>query len=355
VNGIIGFQNLAPGLYQVATSDEIKEIPAAATLREDDHFWLESKNKKVGDEWVSTAVMCHTGTAGLLIQANAIGAHAHSTVVELDRNRVRVIARGYHLRRDGLLEVIEKSKEYDLAAELFKGALKEVKSTTPSGDQSTALARTATEETALALANTLPPRVKAKVMERRMEVQTHREALCRTKAENMVLRYFIAQAGGVLKLKPGFGEKTVELTQHVLTRKLETAEVQSAAEDLFGKPRSTEQSEAVQGEVVEPEAEETGVLAEEGADASEAEAAAEDGGPDSPEPEPEADNPPTIEAARAECDRLWTAARAEQKLGHIESMPPKAPKDASVEDLLEWCERCRAFIGKEAPAKGGAE
>ncbi|MBN1249523.1 MAG: hypothetical protein JXC32_17810 [Anaerolineae bacterium] len=272
---MIGFQSLEPGLYQVATPAEMQVITAKVTLREDDHFWTESKRKKQGGEWISIPTNCHTSTTGLLVQSAAIGAHVHSKVVELDRNRVRVVARGYWLRQDGLLEVVEKSKEYDLNAELFKAALKEARSKgAPSQEQTTALVKVATEETALALVNTLPVLTKAKVMEARMEVQTHREALCRTKAENMCHRYFIAQAGGVLKQKPGFGSITIELQRPMLAKKLDGAAVQEATESLFGGPAPTTTPVQIPEE---PEGEEQQIIDAEVTDKTETEAAAESG------------------------------------------------------------------------------
>ncbi len=297
-DSIIGFHDLEPGLYQVAMPDEIKAVPAPVTLREADHFWVETKAEKRGDEWVSVPVMLHTGTPGLLLQANAIGVHVHSAVVELDRDRVRVVARGYWMRSDGMLEVVERSKEYDLNAELMKAALKEARAAkgTPSEQQTAAIVRVPTEESALALVNTLPVYTKAKVMEKRLEVQGHREALCRTKAENQILRYFIAQAGGVLKVKPGAGEVKVAFTRYVLMRKLDSTQVRSAADALYGKQPAREPAAA---EVVPPPMEDAETVAGEGADQSETDAAAqghaEEGDPwadrEEVKPTPEAPRP----------------------------------------------------------------
>jgi hypothetical protein len=293
MSDIISFANLAPGLYQIASPDEIKTISAEVVLREADHFWLESKNRKKGkddsgkDIWESVPINLHTGTAGLLIQAEHIGARAVSRVVELDRQRIRVIATGWCLGSDGLLEVIEKSKEYDMAAELMKAALKETNRVTdgkPDAAQSTALVKTATEESALALVAALPSWSKAKIMEGRLEVQTHREALCRTKSENMALRVFVQKRGGILKAKPGIGEIRITLAKHVLMRKLDSGAVRQATEALYGPtpPQPTNPNPAAEPD--EPGTEEAEIIEAEVTDASESEAPAEDGFPtDEPE------------------------------------------------------------------------
>jgi len=299
---IISFANLGPGIYQVAAPDEIKAHTATVTLREDEHFWLERKNEKSGkdeagkDLWVEVPRMLHTSTAGLLLQAEHIGARVVSRVVELDRQRIRVIATGWCLGADGLLEVIEKSKEYDLAAELMKAALKETKRVTsnrPDEKQSTALVKTATEETALALVAALPSYSKAKIMEARLEVQTHREALCRTKSENQVLRYFIQKRGGALKAKPGAGEVKVELTRYALVRKLNSDAVASAREALYGAPAQPRNAEPGL-EPEEPPVEDGEVIDVEATDVSEGDAPAEDGFP-TDEGEPEHAAPATQE------------------------------------------------------------
>jgi len=307
---IIGFHDLEPGLYQVAMPDEVKAVPAPVTLRELDHFWQETKAEKRGEDWHQTVVMLHTGTPGLLLQANAIGAHVHSAVVELDRDRVRVVARGYWMRSDGMLEVIERSKEYDLNAELMKAALKEARAAkgTPSEQQTAAIVRIATEESALALVNTLPVYTKAKVMEKRLEVQGHREALCRTKAENQILRYFIAQAGGILKAKPGVGEVKVTFTRHMLMRKLDSTEVRSAADALYGKQPSGQPSPLVpEGQVPAPPMEDTETVAGEGADQSESDAAAEGQAEEEASPPP-----PSAESAQPKADKPKLTAKQQK-------------------------------------------
>ena len=286
---VVGFSDLAPGLYQVAIPDEIKTIPAPVALREAEHYWVETKREQQAGQWSSVPKGLHVNTAGLLLQAEAIGAHAHSRVMEMDRSRVHVVAWGYWLRCDGTLEVIEKSKEYDMAAETMKAALKEVRGrdNAPSEQQTTALVKVATEDAALALVGTLPDKVKARVMEARLEVQGHREALCRTKAENQILRYFVQKAGGVVKRPIGQGDVKIELRRTMLMRKLESAEVRAAVDSLYGAPEMTRaeglaKTEQILRETFEgadgPVIEDAEILSEEGADASEAEAPAGDGG-----------------------------------------------------------------------------
>lgn len=73
------------------------------------------------------------------------------------------------------------------------------------------------------------------------------------------------------------------------------------------------------------------------------------------ESEPKAaESLPTLEEAKAECERLWGLAHQEHQAKRIEQMPPKAPKGATVEQLMEWCEQCRSFIGEKATAGAGA-
>jgi len=320
---IVSFADLAPGFYQIASPQDIHNIECEVTLREADHFWGEIKNiNEGGGQWVKRTVALHTSTPGLLIQAEALGVHAVSRITEMDRQRVHVVARGFRIGPDGLLEVIERSKEYDLAAELMKAALKEVQRTkgTPAEPQTTALVKTATEETALALVSTLPPTTKAAVMQARLEVQTHREALCRTKAENQVLRYFVAKAGGVLKAKPGIGQIKVVLIRNVLIRRLDAASARAAAESIFGpaesvtttRPQTPPQAEAeqppddlenghvVEGEVIHDQPEET-----EPPEEAEAPPEAEEPAPGDA-PDEALDGPMTAETR----ERLVTAARA---------------------------------------------
>lgn len=322
--GLVAFRDLDPGLYQVTSPDLMQTIEATVTLREDDHYWAESKSEKQDDRWIRRVVALHVNTAGLLIQAEAMGVHAVSQVVELDRNRVRVIARGYHLRADGMLEVVEKSKEYDLAAELFKAALKEVRvqQGAPAAAQSTALVQTATEETALALVGTLPPQTKARVMEARMEVQAHRESLCRTKAENQALRYFIAKGGGILRAKPGVGEKQVTLLRHMIARELAPGAARAAAETIFGRPEPAQpepaRPEPAQPKPAQPEpvtappdhVENENIINEEAAgeaaeepEPPEPEEEAASGEPE-PEPEPENDGPHCDDCGKALSDKV---------------------------------------------------
>jgi hypothetical protein len=277
----------------VATPDEIEVKDRPVVLREPDHFWLESKNRKQGEDWISTPIMRHTSTPGLLIQANAIGAHAHSRVVILDRQCVRVVAWGYQIHASGMLEVIEKSKEYDLSVELMKAALKKVRATkgTLPESQTTALVKTATEETALALVGTLPPYMKAEVMEARLEVQSHREALCRSKAENMILRVFIAKAGGVLKREPGFGEIKLTLQEAMLKKRLSAEDVKAATDSLYGAPAGPAEVTPQPVAAEEPPEENAHIVGEEEADRGEQDAAAEDAADAPPETGPDPDRP----------------------------------------------------------------
>lgn len=79
---------------------------------------------------------------------------------------------------------------------------------------------------------------------------------------------------------------------------------------------------------------------------------------DDPDATPEAEGspvPPTLEEVKAECERLWGAAKRAQAAGQIEEMPPRPPQDDSVEKLLAWCEKCRGFLGPLAGVKGGAK
>jgi len=308
MSDVVGFADLPPGLYQIASPDEIRTEPVTVSLREADHYWVESRREQRGGQWVTVAKALHVNTTGLLLQAEAMGAHAHSRVVEIDRSRVRVVASGYWLRRDGTLEVVERSKEYDMAAETMKAALKEVRSrqNEPSGEQTAALVKVATEEAALALVGTLPDAVKARVMEARLEVQSHREALCRTKAENQVLRYFIQRCGGVLKRPPGQGDVEVALPRHMLIRKLDSAQVRSAVDSVYGPPAPPPS----EPEPEEPVIENGQILGEEAADAAETEAVASDGEGDpwddgaSPEGEqvPEEPQGAKPEPAQVRCD-----------------------------------------------------
>ena len=311
MSSIISFAGLVPGIYQIATPDEIYSRTETVTLREEEHFWLEVKSQKRGDDWEKVGVALHTSTPGLLRQAEAIGARAVSAVVELDRQRIRVVARGWCLGSDGVLEVVEKSKEYDLAAELMKAALKEVRGRENKPDekareqQTTALVKTATEETALALVATLPPAVKARVMEARLEVQTHREALCRTKSENMVLRYFIQKRGGVLRAKPGIGEITVSLIHYMMIRKPSSEQVRQATDSLYGPP--TRAPEPVAAAPEEPEVEERGIIDGEIVDASETDVAAEDPPAEMPAPQAAGDQLPLDDQGdQVVCDECGT-------------------------------------------------
>jgi hypothetical protein len=230
------FSDLTPGLYQVATPDEVEVRTTEIVLIEDQHFWKDSKTQKL-----------QVNTVGLRLQAEYAGCHVRSGITTISQNYCLAEAVGYRLRADGMLEVYGRKKEYDMSRELMLAALKKVprpnqddQSKRPTEEQSKALAVRTTEETALALVSTLPAWAKIDVMQARLEVQGHRLALCETKAENQVLRYFIAKAGGVLSLpKAGFGKVTVRLVRVSLKVRIEPGDARQLAEQLFGPPRAT--------------------------------------------------------------------------------------------------------------------
>ena len=236
---ISSFSDLEPGIYQIASPEDIKTDPVRVTLREEDHYWAEGKNINKGTrndpDWHKQITMLHVNSDGLLVQANAIGAYVVSRIAEMDNGYIHVFAKGWHLNMDGILEVVQKSKEYNAATELMKAALKEVPRDNLKQEQTLAIVKSATEGTALALVEQLPATTKARVMGARLEVETHREALCRTKAENQVLKYFVKRAGGVMKRLPGKGEITIEFTRSMLMRKLDPGEVRKATDSLFGQ------------------------------------------------------------------------------------------------------------------------
>ncbi len=346
---IIGFAGLAPGIYQVASPDDVKTVPAPVSLREAEHYWAEVRNEKQGDSWTRKIAALHTSTDGLLLQAEAIGAYVASKVVEIDRGRVRVIATGWHLGPEGLLEVVEKSKEYDMAVELQKAALKEVRaargSNGPSDQQSAAIVKSASEDAALALVSTLPATTKAKVMEARLEVQSHREALCRTKAENQVLRYFVKRAGGVIKRPPGQGDISVELRRSFIVRQLSSGQVKDLADSLYGgTPRPAGPTPEIPDEEPE-EIEEAQVVAEESADRAEQAVRAEDGGAQAEESPWDRDEvestaaatPPTRDDARARWSHLWGLARTAVEQKKLAQAPAPISGNATVEQIVDRC------------------
>jgi hypothetical protein len=299
-----GFSDLPPGLYQVATPDEIEIQETTVILREDEHFWKDKKSHKdANDKWVEEVVGLNTNTSGLLIQAEAIGARSIPRIAQQDRYYCRAEAQGYRIHPDGFLEVYLSNKEYDLVAEMMKAALKLM----PRGSQqqatptTTALLKPQTEETALALVGTLPAGQQVQVMQARMEVQGHRLGLCETKAANRVLRHFVAAAGGVLKAKPGVGEVKIILRKAILKRRLDPDAVKAATENLYGPPARVVQGVVV-GRQEEPAEEDAHIVAEERTDAAEADAPAEDAA-DTPPPDqgwdPGAETPAEPEPAPA--------------------------------------------------------
>jgi hypothetical protein len=256
---MLDFSNLEPGIYQVASPDEVQALEAAVTLREGEHFWpiKERKPKPGTDQWEDVIVGLQCNTAGLSLQAEMLGVRIVPRIADQTSRYVLAEATAFRLDSAGILTVYRRSKEYDMAAELFRAALKKIPRATraapgqkPTEEQTTALATIVSEETALALVKTLPGGVQAEVLLARMEVQDHRLGLCQTKAENQVKREFIRRCGGVLKADPGFKEMTVKLQRVVLLRKVTAEQAAAAAEALFGGARR------VKAEVIEPAAEE---------------------------------------------------------------------------------------------------
>ena len=352
---IISWADLPPGVYQVGSPKDIETIPAPVSLRELDHYWEDVKNSKRGDEWVKTVTL-RINSEGILLQANAIGSRAVSRVEEIDRQRVRVIAKGWCLDADGILTVIEKSKEYDMAAELMSAALKKVRAnrgSAPSEEQSVALVKSASEDAALALVSTLPAIVKAEVMEARLEVQKHREALCRTKAENQCHLVFIRRAGGITKRPQGKGDVTLQFQRSRLMRLLDSDQVKRIADSLYGPDPSA--SSAQKQEPEEPEQPDAQVLEAEIVD-SNGNGAADEGGPqkgeaaDAPGPwddekaDPAPAPMPTREEALAEVTRLWRLSDKAVQAGKLAMMPPTVKQNAEVGTLVDWCTSVRESL-----------
>jgi len=260
VGSILDYSNLEPGVYQVASPDEVRVMEAEITLREGEHFWpVKERKQNAQGAWgdVITGLQCNT--AGLSLQAEMLGVRIVPRIAEQNAQYVLAEATGFRLDTAGMLTVYRRSKEYDMAAELFRAALKKIPKATkaapeqkPTQEQTTALATIVTEESALALVKSLPGGVQAEVLLARMEVQDHRLGLCQTKAENQVKREFIRRCGGVLKAEPGFKEMTVKLQCVVLVRKVTQEQAAAAASALFGGARR------VRAEVIEPGAEGAG-------------------------------------------------------------------------------------------------
>jgi len=251
--GMADFHALEPGLYQVALPDDIKVVKSRAILREDDHFWVDRKwDPKSRIETITL----RTNTDGLLVQAEALGVHVTTRIVELSQRYCRAEAVGYRLRSDGLLEVTRSAKEYDMLVELQKAALDKVVKRDQQGNQSVApestqaLARISTEQGALALVQTLPPVVQAGILKARLEVQSHRLGLCETKAANRVIRYFVKKCGGVMKAPQGCKQIEVEFERAVLIKRLDPGQMAVVAASLYSPPPKTTVAEG------EPEADE---------------------------------------------------------------------------------------------------
>jgi len=296
-NGMLDFSNLEPGVYQVATPEEMQPIETAVTLRKDDHFWVDEKwEKDENNRWHKVLKGLHTNTTGLLLQGEALGVRVVPRIVQQDRRYVLADATGFRLDAAGMLTVYRRVREYDMAAELFRAALKKLpKPTTktpnekPTDAQTKALAQVVEEQTALSLVQTLAPEVQAEVLLARMEVQDHRLALVQTKAENQVLRHFVRRCGGVINVAGDFTEITITLQRAILVRKVTPEHARAAAEALFGpggpkrvsaevvndkQPPLTEAAEvAEEAEVVHEE----GAVAEQAEEASAAAAEAEPG------------------------------------------------------------------------------
>jgi hypothetical protein len=236
-HGVVDFHLLEPGLYHVATPQDIEVVTEEVVLRELDHFWVDKKSHKdANGRWVDVVVGLRTSTDGLRIQAEALGVHVVTRIVEMNQKYCRAEATGYRLRSDGFLEIFRSTKEYDLTAELAKAALKKVprtKDERPAPATSQALARVETEAGALALVSTLPQTAQVEVLQARLEVQAHRLGLCETKAANRVMRYYIGKAGGILKVAPGFKQMKVELRHAVLMRRLDPAALRAVTDSLF--------------------------------------------------------------------------------------------------------------------------
>jgi len=284
--GLVDFHDLEPGLYHVATPRDIEVVMEEVNLREADHFWIDKKRQQVRGEWQDVILGLRTSTDGLRIQAEALGVHVVSRIVEMNQKYCRAEATGYRLRPDGFLEIFRSTKEYDLTAELAKAALKKVprnKDERPAAATSQALAKIETEAGALALVSTLPQTAQVEVLQARLEVQAHRLGLCETKAANRVLRYYIGKAGGILKAQPGFKQMKIELRHAVLMRRLDPAALRAVTDSLFAAqapapqpaPPTPRATEAQPGPEVERTATSDGGEATEDAEVLREEAAGE--------------------------------------------------------------------------------
>lgn len=272
-----------PGLYQIAVPGELEVTDREIVLREGEHFW---QDKARGN----TPAKLHTNQAGLRYQAGAVGIHVSSRLLQSDRRYCLAEATGSVLWSDGTLEVYRRSKEYDLDAELFHAGLKKVGNydgqVKPTEKMGTGLAVVPTQETAIALVSQLPLLVQAEIMKDQMEVQKNRQALCCSKAENQVVRYFLAKAGGVLTAMPGCKEVKVKL-QRAMIREKHT--LQQLTDSLYGPawPASPAPSHAA-----EPPDEDQDILEGELADSSDADeiaaSKAENGKPPQRGPSPKA-------------------------------------------------------------------
>jgi hypothetical protein len=282
--------DLEPGMYQVALPTEVQVVSETRVLREEDHFWRDTKwNPKTRTETVTL----RTNTDGLLLQADALGVHVTTRTVEMDRQYCRVEATGYRLRTDGMLEVYRSAKEYDLAAELARATLKKIdrlardNKEAPVPDGTTqALARIDTEQGALALVHTLPALAQTEILAARLEVQVHRLGLCETKASNRVLRYFVKRAGGVMRAAVGCKEIPITFQRGVLIRRIDPGQMAAVTASLYSPPAAPtvtsasapsptptpaaathEQRRPIEGEVVdEPDDEDERVTEDEQAD-----------------------------------------------------------------------------------------
>jgi len=304
----LSLSQLEPGIYQIAGPEDIEETEVIRELEESVHFWLDQKSQKL-----------HCGQIGLRLQAGAIGLHVDSKILEANRRYCLAEATGSVLWPDGTLEVYRRRKEYDLDVELFHASLKKLggrqDQVKPEDKTSKALVAVPTEQTALALVAQLPPLVQADVMRAQLEVQTNRLALCCSKAENQVIRYFLGKAGGVLQAKAGCGTIKVRLWRAILKRRLTPQDFAQAITSLYGGAVQPEPTPAPREEEEPDEA--TDILRHEadiGTDeeeiaAAEAESAAPapgpslfDSGQEQPQPAPKPEEEPGP-GERAICQR----------------------------------------------------
>jgi hypothetical protein len=129
---------------------------------------------------------------GLVTLCGAAGVSVRSWLITLRSGYCHAAAEGECLWPSGYLERFTRTKEYDAGREMEKAMLKEMQY--DHADELKKLPFNADPKTVLDALDM------AKLKQAQLEVLTHLEAHCRSRAEDQVMRYFLHKMGAPLRL-----------------------------------------------------------------------------------------------------------------------------------------------------------